>query len=166
MKTVKDSEVVTHRFGPVYDVNSKILILGSFPSVKSREEGFYYMHPQNRFWKCLSAVYGCEIGPSKEEKTEFLHKNHIALWDVVKKCRISGSQDAKLVPLEFNDIKWLIDNTQVKKIYTNGKLADKKYQEFIYGETGISSVYLPSTSAANARFSLAQLLAKWDNIRQ
>lgn len=154
-----------HEFGPIWSANSKILILGSFPSVKSRKEGFYYAHKQNRFWKILSEIFAESIANDIKSKTEFLLNHNIALWDVISSCDIEGSADSDIENPEFNDIKYLIDNSNIKRIYANGKLAYNLYQKYIYPITGIKAEYLPSTSPANAAFSADRLLTAWQVIK-
>lgn len=171
-------EKCKHEFGAFYDSDSEILILGSFPSVKSRECGFYYMHPQNRFWEVLYTIYGkkdefikikeqsLDIEKLIEIRKKFLKNNKIALFDVFKEVEIKGSSDSSIKNYKLNDITQIIKNSKIKKIYTNGRLSDKKYQKFIYEKTKIEGIYLPSTSSANGRFNISQLLSKWAVIRQ
>ena len=152
-----------HTFGPVYNKNSKILILGSFPSVKSRELNFYYGHPQNRFWKLMSKIYNEEIGDEIDIKKQFLSKNNIALWDSLKSCEIKGSSDASITNVEINNIEELIKKSNISKIIFNGKTA---YNLFVknadmtkYSNSEIR--ILPSTSPANAAYSLDKLFDIW-----
>lgn len=152
-----------HTFGPVYNKNSKILILGSFPSVKSRELNFYYGHPQNRFWKLMSKIYNEEIGDEIDLKKQFLLKNNIALWDTLKSCEIKGSSDASITNVEINNIEELIKKSNISKIIFNGKTA---YNLFVknadmtkYSNSEIR--ILPSTSPANAAYSLDKLFDIW-----
>lgn len=152
-----------HTFGPVYNKNSKILILGSFPSVKSRELNFYYGHPQNRFWKLMSKIYNEEIGDEIDLKKQFLLKNNIALWDSLKSCEIKGSSDASITNVEINNIEELMKKSNISKIIFNGKTA---YNLFVknadmtkYSNSEIR--ILPSTSPANAAYSLDKLFDIW-----
>ena len=152
-----------HTFGPVYNKNSKILILGSFPSVKSRELNFYYGHPQNRFWKLMSKIYNEEIGDEIDLKKQFLSKNNIALWDTLKSCEIKGSSDASITNVEINNIEELMKKSNISKIIFNGKTA---YNLFVknadmtkYSNSEIR--ILPSTSPANAAYSLDKLFDIW-----
>lgn len=138
-----------HPFPPIYDKYSKVLILGSFPSVRSREVGFYYGHPRNKFWKTLETVYQEEIGKTKEEKITFLKKHHIALFDVLKECEINLSKDTSIKNPIPNNISSLLKDTNIKAIYTNGKKAYQLYQKYIYPKTKIEAIYFPSTSPAN-----------------
>ena len=152
-----------HTFGPVYDKNSKILILGSFPSVKSREMNFYYGHPQNRFWKLLAKIYNDEIYTSIDDKKEFLLRNNIALWDSIKRCNIKGSSDSSITDVELNDLREIINNSNIKKIVFNGKAAYnlfKKYSNYDI-TNNIKVCVLPSTSPANAACSFDKLFEIW-----
>lgn len=152
-----------HTFGPVYNKNSKILILGSFPSVKSRELNFYYGHPQNRFWKLMSKIYNEEIGDEIDIKKQFLSKNNIALWDSLKSCEIKGSSDASITNVEINNIEELIKKSNISKIIFNGKAA---YNLFVKNAdmtkySNLEIRILPSTSPANAAYSLDKLFDIW-----
>lgn len=152
---------ISHTFPPVYDDKSKILILGSFPSVKSREEGFYYGHPRNRFWKVLSAICGCDEPDTIDAKKIMLLKNQIAIWDVIDSCDIKGSSDSSIKNVIPADIKGLVEKTKIQKIYANGKTAEKLYCKHIKPLTGMGIVALPSTSPANAASSLEDLVEMW-----
>ena len=156
---------LNHCFSPVWDEESTVLILGSFPSVKSREENFYYGHPQNRFWKVLAGVFGEAAPVSIEEKKAMLHRNHIALWDVIESCDIVGSSDSSIRNAVPADIPSLLKKTGIARIYVNGALAKKLYDKFIFADTQVEAVKLPSTSPANARFRLETLLEHWSVIR-
>lgn len=152
---------VIHKIPPVYNKNSQILILGSFPSVKSREGQFFYHHKQNRFWKVLSAVVNDVLPETVDEKKEFLLRNHIAVWDVIASCDIEGSSDSSIknaVPNNFSDI---LKAAPIRQIYTNGGTAYKLYHKYCEKMTGIKAVKLPSTSPANASYSLDRLIGKW-----
>lgn len=120
--------MVRHEFEPVYDKNSEILILGSFPSVKSREQGFYYGHPQNRFWKVLAAIVQEKIPDSIEEKKEMLLRNHIAVYDVIWQCKITGSSDSSIKDVVPADITTIVELSKIRKIYANGKLAENFFE--------------------------------------
>lgn len=157
---------VEHGFEPIFDENSKILILGTMPSVKSREQGFYYGHGQNRFWKVLAGVTGDRLPVSIEEKKAFLLRNHIAVWDVVKKCDIVGSSDASIKNAEANDIARLLNDSNIVKIYANGQAAKKLYDKTSREKCGMDAVLLPSTSPANAAFSPEKLEEKWSVIKE
>ncbi|MDE5782368.1 MAG: DNA-deoxyinosine glycosylase [Lachnospiraceae bacterium] len=152
-----------HLFGPVFDEHSKILILGSFPSVKSREQNFYYGHPQNRFWKVLLSV--CkkrrETVETIEQKKKFLLDNRIALWDVIESCDIKGSSDSSIKNIKVNDLNVILKKSNIEKIILNGKKSHELYKKY-YGDMDMpDSVQLPSTSPANAAWSLEQLIEVW-----
>ncbi len=155
---------IIHPIEPVYYSDSRILILGSFPSVKSREEGFFYGHPQNRFWRVMAAVFEDSTPESIPEKRDFLIRNRVALWDVIKSCEITGSSDASIKNVEVNDLSRILDNADIKSIFVNGKTAEKMFRLYtepmLKGEMG-SAVLLPSTSPANAAWSLDRLTEEW-----
>lgn len=152
---------LTHPIEPVYDQNSRILILGSFPSAKSREIGFFYGHPQNRFWKLLSALYEEELPRSVEEKKAFLLRHGIALWDVIGSCEIEGSSDASIKNAVPNDIRLILGAAQIQAIYTAGQTAKKFYDKYTFPTVGREAICLPSTSPANAAYDLERLLEEW-----
>ena len=154
-------DVQKHPFPPLYDEESKILILGSFPSVKSREMKFFYGHPQNRFWKVIASIFDEKIPESIEEKKELILRNHLALWDVIAECEITGSSDASIKNAKANDLSEILDNAPIQKIIVNGKTAEKLYIKYIEPATGIKAVVLPSTSPANAAWSLERLVDAW-----
>lgn len=157
--------MVRHPIAPVYDKHSNILILGSFPSVKSREQGFFYGHPQNRFWRVLAAVYGDEVPQTVEEKKEFLLQKGVAVWDVIASCEIQGSSDSSIknaVPTDLSDI---LAHAPVRRIYVNGKKAEQLYRKYQEKQTGIKAVCLPSTSPANAAWGIERLTEAWQVIR-
>lgn len=158
-------EHIIHPFEPVFDKESEILILGSLPSVKSREQEFYYGHPQNRFWKVLAAIYRERVPQTREEKQAFLLRSHVAVWDVVASCDIIGSSDSTIRNVVPNDLTLILDNTAIKKICLNG---GKAYELFCrYCElpgikrSSCEIVRLPSTSPANAAWSLERLVGEW-----
>ena len=155
---------VVHPIKPLYDSNSSILILGSFPSVKSREEGFFYGHPQNRFWKVMAALFDDELPQNIMQKSDLLHRNHVALWDVIASCEIKGSSDASIRDVVPNDLSVILEHADIRKIFVNGKTAEKYYKKYIETKTGIPSICLPSTSPANAQFSLEKLIEAWSEI--
>lgn len=154
---------VEHPFDPIYDENSKILILGSFPSVISREANFYYAHPQNRFWRIIARVFKQKPPITVGQKRRFLLENNIALWDVVKSCDIEGSSDASISNVEVNDICGLLKKTKIEAIYINGKTTYKYFSKHFKDKIGksIKVAVLPSTSSANATFSFDRLLYNW-----
>lgn len=142
---------VNHTLDPVYDCDSLILILGTMPSVKSKEVGFYYSHPQNRFWKVISTLLNEKLPSDNESKRTMLLTHHIALWDVLSSCLIKGSDDNSISNITVNDFSKLINNSKITKIYTTGKKATSLYQKYCFPVTKIPSIYLPSTSPANCR---------------
>lgn len=156
---------VYHEIEPVYDEASRILILGSFPSVKSREGQFFYHHPQNRFWKVIASVCGCEVPVTISEKKEMLLANHIAVWDVISSCTITGSSDSSIRDVIPNDLSRILCKAHIQKIYTNGATAHRLYQKYSQKKIGIEAVKLPSTSPANAAFSLEKLVERWNVIQ-
>lgn len=155
---------MNHPFEPIYDANSNVLILGTFPSVKSREHHFYYGHPQNRFWKVISTLIHTKLPQSIEAKKAMLLAHGIAIWDVIQSCDIVGSSDSSItnvIPMDFSRI---LAQSQVKRIFANGAMAAKLYQKYCEQSTGIPIIKLPSTSPANAAFSLEKLLNEWSMI--
>lgn len=154
-------ELVTQPFLPVYDKNSKILILGSFPSVKSREQGFYYGHPRNRFWKVLSAILEVEEPVTIEAKKKMLLEHGIAIYDVIEQCRIKGSSDSSIRDVVPADIKKIINESSIEVIITNGKLASKLYNKYQKDCFKGRVIEMPSTSPANAAYSLERLVEIW-----
>lgn len=150
-----------HNIEPVYDENSKILILGSFPSVKSRETGFFYGHPQNRFWRVVAAVRNEAVPETIAEKKAFLLRNGIAVWDVIKSCDITGSGDSSIKNAVPNDISVILKTAPIERIFCNGATSYKLYKRFLEPETGMTAVKLPSTSPANAAYSLDRLIDEW-----
>lgn len=153
--------MIIHPIPPVYNSESEILILGSFPSVKSREVGFFYGHKQNRFWKVMAEVFSDNVPQTIDEKKTFLLKNNIALWDVIASCDIEGSSDSSIKNVTLNDLSVILDNSGISKIFTNGKKANILYEKYTYPKTGIKAVCLPSTSPANASWNLEKLTAEW-----
>lgn len=139
-------------FAPVFDKHSKVLILGSFPSVKSRQIDFYYGNKQNRFWKTLCGYFGEQIPEKTEEKKEFLLRNQIALWDMVMACNIEGSADSSVKNEEIADLYEVLNVAHIEKIILNGTLAFELFEKH-YANLGIPYEKLPSTSPANPRFS-------------
>ena len=148
---------VTHTFGPVFDVHAELLILGSFPSVKSRENNFYYGHPQNRFWKVLSGVYHSEVPVTIEEKKAFLLKNHLAVWDVIADCAIVGSSDSSIRDVTANDMSLILGQANIRRIFANGGTAYRLFLKYCKKDGQPQVCKLPSTSPANASFSLERL---------
>ncbi len=159
-------EIFTHTFEPIFDKNSEILVLGSFPSVKSRENNFYYAHPQNRFWRVVASVYSCPVPKTVEEKKNMLLSNKIAVWDVIRSCEITGSADSTIKSVTPNDLSEILSVADIKKIYANGKTAQSLYNKYIKKNTGVDIISLPSTSPANAAYSLEKLIKEWKIINE
>lgn len=157
--------MAVHNIKPLYNGDSKVLILGSFPSVKSREEEFFYAHPQNRFWKVIAAVFGEKIPGNIEEKKALILSHNLAVYDVVYSCEIIGSSDSSVKNVVPSDLKPIIDNSKITKIFVNGRTAEKYYKKYQSKETGIDCVVLPSTSPANAAYSLEKLICDWQKIK-
>ena len=156
---------IVHPFPAFYDEDSTILILGSFPSVKSREQKFFYGHPQNRFWKVTAAVFDDVPAETVPEKADFLRRHHIALWDVIHSCEIIGSSDASIRDVTANDLSPILASGKIRQIYVNGKTAEKMYLRYTREKTGREAICLPSTSPANAAWSLERLTEAWQVIR-
>lgn len=159
-------ERVGHPIAPFYDAGSRILILGSFPSQKSREQGFYYGHPRNRFWQVTAAVLGCAVPETIAEKQAFLRQNGVALWDVIASCDIEGSADASIQNVVPNDVAALLSRAPIQMIFLNGKTAEKYYNRYLKETVGKEAVTLPSTSPANAAWDVSRLCKAWRVIRE
>ena len=157
-------EHIVHSFEPVYDKDSEILILGTLPSVKSRENNFYYGHKQNRFWKVLATLLKEPVPDTIEEKKAMLLAHRIALWDVIQSCDIKGSSDSSIKNVQPTDIGMILEKTNVTQIYANGNKAGQLYKRYQFPVTGIEATVLPSTSPANAAWSLARLCEAWETI--
>ena len=155
---------VLHPFPPLYDERSEALILGSFPSVKSRENMFFYGHPQNRFWKLLALLCGEEVPVTIEEKTDLVLSRHLALWDSIRSCTITGSSDSSVRDVVPNDLSVIIGNSRVSRVFCNGALSYNMYMKYSFPATGIRAVKLPSTSPANAAYSVERLAKAWEII--
>ena len=156
-----EREHLTHPFGPLYDERSRVLILGSFPSPKSREQAFFYGHPRNRFWGVIAAVLGEDAPSSVEQKRAFCARNRIALWDVIASCEITGSSDASIRNAVPNDLSPILRGAPIEHIFVNGGTAYDLYCRHILPVTGIEAVKLPSTSPANAAWTLERLIEAW-----
>ena len=162
---MKEYEKVSHTFEPVFDENSKVLILGTFPSVKSREQNFYYGHPRNRFWRILSELTASELPVSIPEKKAFLLEKHIAVWDVIASCEIIGSSDSSIRNVVPTDINRILKKAPIRTIYANGGKAYELYQNYAFSMTGREIQKLPSSSPANAAWQLERLLEAWSVIK-
>lgn len=153
---------VKHPFKPIYNKNSKILILGSFPSIKSREDNFYYAHPQNRFWKVLKKVFCDEVElNTKDDKTKFLLKHNVAIWDSIKECDIENSDDSSIKNAIPNDIGKILNESNITKIFCNGRASYKVFKKYYKNKLDIKIDVLPSTSPANAKYSVDNLAKIW-----
>ncbi len=166
MKKEQKYTHVSHDFEPVFDENSKVLILGTFPSVKSRENQFYYGHPQNRFWKVIAGLTESEVPQTIEEKKKLLLEHGIAIWDVIESCDIIGSSDSSIKNVVPADIERVVANSKIQNIYANGGTAKKLYEKYSQKKTGREIIGLPSTSPANAAYSLERLLECWQEVKK
>ncbi|MBO7453426.1 MAG: DNA-deoxyinosine glycosylase [Clostridiales bacterium] len=155
---------IQHPFEPLYSENSKVLILGSFPSVKSRERQFFYGHPQNRFWKVISALFDEDVPTSIPEKKHLILSHHLALWDSIASCEITGSSDASIRNAKANDISLILRSCPIEKIICNGRKSYELYQKYIEPKTNRSAICLSSTSPANAAWTLDKLIDAWSVI--
>ena len=153
--------MLTHPFPPLYNKDSRILILGSFPSVKSREQMFFYGHPQNRFWKVISSVFECDVPQTIEEKKQFLIKHRIALWDVIASCEITGSSDSSIKNVKVNDLSIILEEADIRQIFVNGRTAEKYFKKYTKAQIKRDAICLPSTSPANAAWSVNRLVEEW-----
>lgn len=154
-------EHIVHPIPPFYDKDSTILILGSFPSVRSREQMFFYGHPQNRFWKVIAGVFDDDVPESIRDKKDFLTEHHISLWDVIGECDIKGSSDASIENVVANDLSMIMNTANIQGIFVNGKTAEKYYIKYTENAVGQKAVCLPSTSPANAAWNLKRLISDW-----
>lgn len=155
---------IIHPIPPLWRKDSETLILGSFPSVRSREEMFFYGHKQNRFWKVISALFDAPLPTTIEEKTRLITENKLALWDVVGECDISGSADSSIKNIVPNDISFIISGSNIDRVFVNGGTAARLYDRYLLKQTGITAVRLPSTSPANAAWSVEMLCNEWRQI--
>ena len=158
--------MIIHPIPPVYDENSKVLIFGSFPSVKSREARFFYGHPQNRFWKLMALIFEDDLPQTVEEKRAFLLRNNIAVWDVIRSCDITGSSDASIKNVVPNDLSTILNTANISNIYVNGKTAYKYYEKYTKPLIQRDAICLPSTSPANAAWNMERLESEWKVIKQ
>lgn len=153
-------EILEHPFGPIVRNDSRVLILGSFPSVVSREKSFYYANASNRFWPVMSMIFEEDI----TDRKEFCYRHHIALWDVIRSCTIKGSYDSSISNVTVNDISGLAENTQIRVIFTTGNTASALFDRYV--RTDIPHISLPSTSSANARMKLPELAEKYRIVKE
>ncbi len=157
-------EYLQHPFGPLFNENSRVLILGSFPSVKSREQNFFYGHPQNRFWKVIAAVFDQPVPQNIGEKKQLILNSGLALWDSIASCEITGSSDASIRNARANDINVIVNNCNIERIYCNGRKSHELYCKYIEPQIGREAICLPSTSPANAQWTLDRLIEAWSAI--
>lgn len=161
---MRNAERTVHPIPPEYDSQSQILILGSFPSVRSRSDGFFYAHPGNRFWRIMEALYSVSL-PDIPARKLFLHDKHIALWDTVASCMIRASDDSSISDVVPNDLSLILSTARIQRIFTNGRKSYDLYMKLTYPKTGILPVLLPSTSPANAAWKLDALIEEWKKIK-
>lgn len=153
--------MLIHPVKPLFNDNSKTLILGTFPSVKSREAMFFYAHPQNRFWRVMARLCNSEIPETVEDKAKLILSNGFALWDVIHSCEIEGSADSTIKNVVPNDLSVILNHSCVDRIFVNGKKAESLYKKYLEKVVGIQAIYLPSTSPANASWSEDRLTEYW-----
>ena len=157
---------IVHPFGPLYDADSEILILGSLPSVKSREQNFFYGHPQNRFWPLLAAVFGEPAPGSVGEKKALALRHHVALWDTIYSCDIVGSSDSSIRNVVPTDLREILAGSRVKRIFCNGATSGRYFQKYHAPALGMTATVLPSTSPANAAWTMEKLMDAWSVVRR
>lgn len=155
------SERIIHAFDPVFDSESRILILGTMPSPKSRELGFYYSHPRNRFWPVLAKIFGEDVPEKPEKKADFCLRHKIALWDVLRECDIEGASDSSIKNAVPNDLSVILNSTDIKAVFTTGAAAARLYKKYLEQGTGIAAISLPSTSPANAKTGVEKLIENY-----
>ena len=165
-KTGQTGQRMEHPFGPLFGPESRTLILGSFPSVKSREQSFFYGHPQNRFWKVIAALFGERVPETIPEKKTLILSHGLALWDTIASCVITGSSDASIREVRPNDLRIILDHCPIARICCNGRKSYELYEKYILPETGRKAVCLPSTSPANAQWSLDKLTEAWSVLKE
>lgn len=163
-KSQVGAERIEHPFDPLFNEDSRVLILGSFPSVRSREQNFYYGHPRNRFWKVMATVLNCPQPQTIEAKRSLILEHHLALWDSVAVCEISGSSDSSIRSVRPNDLSVILNRCDIRRIYCNGRKSYEIYRRYIEERAGREAVLLPSTSPANARCGTEELIDRWSVI--
>ena len=166
MRNKAAPSTIIHPLLPTYDSNSRVLILGSFPSVKTREMGYFYGHPQNRFWKVAAAIFQEEVPATIEERHAFLLRNRVALWDSIRQCTITGSSDSSIRDVVPNDLSPILKAAPIEQIYCNGQKSWEMFHRYIEPLIGRTAIVLPSTSPANAAWSLDRLIEAWSIIRR
>lgn len=157
-------ETIVHPLKPLYNEESKILILGSFPSIKTREYGFFYGHPQNRFWPIMEELFNTKLSTDIDERREFILKNKIAMYDSIFQCDIIGSSDASIQNVIPSDLSEIFAKAKIEKVYCNGATSHKYYKKYHEKKYGIKAVALPSSSPANARYRIEDLVRVWSQI--
>ncbi len=157
---------IEHPLPPLYDGTSRVLVLGSFPSVKTREMGFFYGHPQNRFWKVMAEIYGEDVPATVKGRRAFALRHHIAMWDVIYSCRISGSSDASIRDVTPTDLAPILAAAPIRAVITNGKTAHRYFEKYTALKLGREDICLPSTSPANAAWHMPDLVREWSVIRE
>lgn len=161
-----DTAKIVHPIPPLFNEASKTLILGSFPSVKSREAMFFYGHPQNRFWRLMALLFEAKVPETVEEKTHLVLTHRLALWDTIHSCTITGSSDSSIRDVVPNDLSVILNNSRVDRVFCNGAASYKLYQKYIYPQTKLHAAQLPSTSPANAAWSMERLQKAWEIIKE
>lgn len=161
-----DTAKIVHPIPPLFNETSKTLILGSFPSVKSREAMFFYGHPQNRFWRLIALLFEAKVPETVEEKTHLVLTHRLALWDTIHSCTITGSSDSSIRDVVPNDLSVILNNSRVDRVFCNGAASYKLYQKYIYPQTKLHAAQLPSTSPANAAWSMERLQKAWEIIKE
>lgn len=161
-----EAEELIHTIDPWYDADSHTLLLGSFPSPLSRSQGYPYGNPQNRFWRVIAAVHGAPAPETLEERRALIRDNGLALWDVIASCSIEGASDASITDVVANDLRPIISSSKIDRIFTTGTKAQELYEAHIEDVVGIRAVRLPSTSPANARMRLEDLIEAYGVIRE
>ena len=159
--TTPQHQTIKHPLSPLYSSQSKLLILGSFPSVKTREYGFFYGHPQNRFWPLMEQLFRVELSTNIEERRKFLLNHHLAVYDSIYQCDIIGSSDASIQNVLPADLAPIFQTADIQQVFCNGATSFKYYKKYHAKQSGITGVQLPSTSPANARYRLDDLLKEW-----
>lgn len=165
--THMERKTLIHTIEPVFDAHSRVLLLGTFPSPKSREMGFFYGHPQNRMWRVLSAVLGeDEVPQTVQERKQFLLNHGIAMWDVLASCSIEGAADSSIQDTQPNDLSQVFQAAQIQQVFTTGAKATELYRRYQLPVCGRDCHRLPSTSGANAAWSLERLIEAYSCIKQ
>lgn len=159
-------EHIVHPFGPLYDKKSRVLILGSLPSVKSREQQFFYGHPQNRYWPVLAAVFQEPVPKTIEEKKRLALKHHVAMWDTIYSCDIRGSSDSSIKNVVPTELRKILEESEISHVICNGKTSGNYYHRYQEKQIGIPAIVLPSTSPANAAWNLERLIGEWKILKE